>query len=138
VGISRRVLFCLGVPGLFVGWAAISRFMYEEMFDDTLGLLWWPFAVLGLFSVVLGFLVVRSGGARDVAAGLARRIDEFRDEHALLQTKIDFLTAEREIGMILNDNLERRIVLDRVLEMTANLLRADPDGDLRLFLRNPE
>jgi diguanylate cyclase (GGDEF)-like protein len=125
------------MPGLFVGWAVASRLWMEEQVTPALGLLWWPFAILGLVSIGMGWRLLRSSQIQDRLSGMTGRVAEFQQERRTLQTQVDFLTAEREIGMILNDNLERSIVLDRVLEMTANLLRADPEGELRLYLREP-
>lgn len=130
----RRVLFCLGVPAVFVAWAATSRFVFHE----SQPILWWPFALLGIFSIVLGFRLLRASGAQEALGNLVTRVQTYQSERSSLQTKIDFLTAEREIGMILNDTLERRVVLDRVLETTASLFHADPQGELRFYLRDAE
>lgn len=126
---------CLGVPAIFLLWAGVCRFLYDGQVEQAVAMLWWPFALLGIFSSILGFQLLRTAGAHDSLNGLQEAMREYGAERQSLQTKIDFLTAEREIGMILNDNLERRVVLDRVLEMTANLLRTDPEGELCVYLR---
>ena len=122
------------MPGIFVAWAATSRFVLHEASP----IVWWPFSLLGLFSIVLGFRLLRASGAQEALGNLVTRVQTYQAERSGLQTKIDFLTAEREIGMILNDNLERRVVFDRVLDTTASLFQADPNGELRFYLRDPE
>jgi diguanylate cyclase (GGDEF)-like protein len=51
---------------------------------------------------------------------------------------MDFLTAEREIGMILNSDVEMTSVGNRVVEVTSNLLGTDPGGEVKLYLASVE
>src|SRR5262245_24354587 len=52
-----------------------------------------------------------------------------------LKTTVDFLTAEREIGLVLGEDVELRAILEKVLAIVAGLLGGRPEDEIELFFR---
>lgn len=83
--------------------------------------------LLGAFAVYAGVLVVlfrTPGDVKAVAREAAERDRAFARERADLQARVDFLSAEREISLILNEDVDFRTILDKVLTITADTLGA--------------
>jgi diguanylate cyclase (GGDEF)-like protein len=62
-------------------------------------------------------------------ADLERELAERREQ---LQLRLDVLSAQREIGLVLNEDVDFRAVLDRVLGIAGDLLAADVELWMRL------
>jgi diguanylate cyclase (GGDEF)-like protein len=77
-------------------------------------------------------------GPREVAA-MAGRVAELQREawrqRFELKTTIDFLGAEREIGLILSEDVEFRAILERVLPIVARLLGGRDDDLIEVYVR---
>ena len=67
---------------------------------------------------------------RAAAEGERRRAADFRE----LQARVDFLSAEREISLILNEDVDFRTIFERVLTITCDTL----GGDAELWMREGE
>ena len=55
-----------------------------------------------------------------------------------LQTKVDFLSAEREIALVLNENVAFRTILEKVLEITADLFGGKGREEIAIYFRDSE
>ncbi|MBI2901072.1 MAG: sensor domain-containing diguanylate cyclase [Planctomycetes bacterium] len=102
----------LAVPALALGAVAWLRR------DALLG-------ACAAYAAVLAVVLRRPREVREVAALAAERERAFSRERAELQARIDRLSAEREIGLILNEDVDFRTILDKVLTITADTLGAD-------------
>ncbi len=77
----------------------------------------------------------RPGDLRSVAALAAERERTFAHERAELQGRIDRLSAEREISLVLNEDVDFATILDKVLSIVSDTLGSD---EITLYLRDPE
>jgi diguanylate cyclase (GGDEF)-like protein len=57
-------------------------------------------------------------------------------ERQILQTKVDFLSAEREISLVLSENVEFKSILEKVLYITADLFGTTKTGEVALYLKD--
>jgi diguanylate cyclase (GGDEF)-like protein len=76
---------------------------------------------------------------------LARDLASLRGrEHDLLQRlygqriRIDFLTAAREVSLVLNQDVDFKAILERVLGITADLLGGKGSEEITIYLRTEE
>jgi diguanylate cyclase (GGDEF)-like protein len=78
------------------------------------------------------------GDVRAIARAAAERERGLTARRAELQAHVDVLTAEREISLVLNEDVDFRAILDRVLTITCDTLGGDAeiwmgrDGQLAL------
>jgi diguanylate cyclase (GGDEF)-like protein len=92
-------------------------------------------AVLALFAILADRRL--SVQTRDLDALRARERD-------LLQrlgdqrVRIDFLSAAREVGLILNQDVDFKTILEKVLGITADLLGAKGSEEIAIYLRAEE
>ena len=93
---------------------------------------------LALYGVLLGaataFLFRTHGEYRALARAAAAQEAEvaaFREE---IQQRVDVLSAQREIGLILNEDVDFKAVLDRVLGVTCDTL----GGAVEMWMRDGE
>ena len=79
------------------------------------------------------------GEYRALARATADREREILERHEEVRLRLDVLSAQREIGLVLNEDVDFRAVLDRVLAIAGDLLAADVElwmrVDDRLSLR---
>jgi diguanylate cyclase (GGDEF)-like protein len=75
--------------------------------------------------------------SRDLAALRGRERDllhRLRDQ----RVRIDFLSAAREVSLILNQDVEFRAILEKVLGITSDLLGGKGTEEITIYLRAPE
>ncbi len=70
-------------------------------------------------------------GLRDRERDLLHRL---RDQ----RVRIDFLSAAREVSLILNQDVEFRAILEKVLGITSDLLGGKGTEEITIYLRAPE
>ena len=96
--------------------------------------------ICGGYAVVLAIYAVffnRSNRAVRSIAEAARESERRRAaERAEMQTRIDFLAAEREISMILNQDVEFETILDKVLHILHDAMGGGPDDEIEIYLRD--
>ena len=94
-------------------------------------------AAAGYAAVLAGIAAFVFRTPRDVralaaaAAGRERELVLQRDE---LQARVEFLSAEREISLVLNEDVDFRTIFDRVLAITCDTL----GGDAELWMLDGE
>ncbi|HEX7896555.1 MAG TPA: GGDEF domain-containing protein [Planctomycetota bacterium] len=89
----------------------------------------------GVFlSLVASWLICRRAETRALAELAADRERETKSNREELQGRVDLLTAQREISLVLNEDVDFRAVLERVLGIAGDLL----GGDLELWGRSGE
>ncbi len=98
--------------------------------------------VASAFGAVMLFAVgVLWRGPREVRA-MAQAVAglEFEVARQKLELKatIEFLSAERQIGLILNEDVEFRSILEKVLAIVAGLLGGSPEDEIEVFLADKE
>jgi len=93
-----------------------------------------PVAVAGyavLQAALLAFLFRRPSEFIAVARAAAEREREHLARREELQARVDFLSAEREISLILNEDVDFRVILERVLSIACDTL----GGDVELWMK---
>jgi diguanylate cyclase (GGDEF)-like protein len=93
-----------------------------------------PVAVAGyavLQAALLAFLFRRPSEFIAVARAAAERERDHLARREELQARVDFLSAEREISLILNEDVDFRVILERVLSVACDTL----GGDVELWMK---
>lgn len=96
-----------------------------------------PLALAGygvLLALITTWMIGRRSEVRALAELAADRERELKTHREDLQGRIDLLTAQREISLVLNEDVDFRTVLDRVLAIVGDLL----GGDVELWGRSGE
>jgi len=102
----------LALPALGIGgYAALQR-------DPVLG-------ACAVYAVALALLLRRPGELNAIAREAADRDRAFAQERAEFQGRIDVLSAQREISLILNEDVDFKTILEKVLAIVADTLGAD-------------
>jgi len=83
---------------------------------------------------VAAFLMRRPSELRDLVLAARDREAELRRRQEELQARVDVLSAEREIGLIVTEELDFRATLERVLSVACDTL----GGDAELWMRDGE
>jgi len=83
---------------------------------------------------IAAFLMRRPSELRDLVLAAREREAESRRRQAELQSRVDVLSAEREISLIVTEELDFRATMDRVLAVTCDTL----GGDAGLWIRDCE
>jgi diguanylate cyclase (GGDEF)-like protein len=94
-----------------------------------------PLAIAGygvLLALITTWMIGRRSEVRALAELAADRERELTLRREDLQGRIDLLTAQREISLVLNEDVDFRTVLDRVLVLAGELL----GGDVELWGRS--
>jgi len=89
-----------------------------------------PLALAGYavgLSMLLAFVFRRPSEFSALARAASERERELLRRGAELQARVEFLSAEREISLVLNEDVEFRTVLDRVLAITCDTLGGDAE-----------
>ena len=81
---------------------------------------------------VAAFLMRRPSELRELVLASRERQSELRRQQDELQARVDVLSAEREISLIVTEELDFRATLDRVLSVTCDTL----GGDAELWIRD--
>ncbi|MHC4861891.1 MAG: hypothetical protein ACYTDY_17565, partial [Planctomycetota bacterium] len=126
------------VLGLFPA-IVLAAFLWRPAFVDDVGLR--QLAVLGagyaLALAVYGVFAFRPNAEmREIARAYRRAERGFSRERAELQTRLDFLAAEREISLVLNQDVEFETILDKVLSITHHALGGQPEDEIEIYLRD--
>jgi diguanylate cyclase (GGDEF)-like protein len=87
-----------------------------------------------LVAGLAAFLLRRPSEFRALARAAGERDRELTGRLTELQSRVDFLSAQREIALILNEDVDFRTVLDRVLAVTCDTL----GGSAELWMRSGE
>ncbi len=87
-----------------------------------------------LLALITTWMLLRRGEVRALADLAADRERELKVAREDLQGRIDLLTAQREISLVLNEDVDFRTVLDRVLAIAGDLL----GGDVELWGRSED
>jgi diguanylate cyclase (GGDEF)-like protein len=107
---------------------AIGTMLYLRR-PDPLPLTAAGYAVV--LAAALAFLFRRPSEFTAVARAAAERERELLARKEELQARVDFLSAEREISLVLNEDVDFRTILDRVLTIACDTL----GGDVELWVR---
>ena len=94
-----------------------------------------PLAAAGsglVAAFIAAFLMRRPSELRDLVLAAREREAESRRRQAELQSRVDILSAEREISLIVTEELDFRATMDRVLAVTCDTL----GGDAELWIRD--
>jgi diguanylate cyclase (GGDEF)-like protein len=83
---------------------------------------------------IAAFLMRRPSELSDLVLAARERENELRRRQEELQARVDVLSAEREISLIVTEELDFRATLERVLSVTCDTL----GGDVELWIRNGE
>lgn len=81
---------------------------------------------------IAAFLMRRPSELRDLVLAARERESELRRRQDELQARVDVLSAEREISLIVTEELDFRATLERVLSVTCDTLA----GDVELWIRD--
>jgi len=81
---------------------------------------------------IAAFVMRRPSELRDLVLAAREREGELRRRQEELQARVDVLSAEREISLIVTEELDFRATLDRVLSVTCDTL----GGDAELWIRS--
>ena len=81
---------------------------------------------------IAAFLMRRPSELRDLVLAAREREAESRRRQSELQSRVDVLSAEREISLIVTEELDFRATMDRVLAVTCDTL----GGDAELWIRD--
>ena len=82
-------------------------------------------------AAILAFVFRRPSEFGAVARVAAERDREHAARREELQARVDFLSAEREISLILNEDVDFRSILERVLSIACDTL----GGDVELWIK---
>src|SRR5262245_63309096 len=85
-------------------------------------------------AALAAFVLRRPSEIGDLVAAARAREAELLRQREELQARVDVLSAEREIGLIVNEELDLRTILDRVLTVTCDTL----GGSAELWMRDGE
>ena len=89
----------------------------------------------GVALAALGaFVLRRPSEIGDLVAAARARESELLRQREELQARVDVLSAEREISLIVNEELDLRTILDRVLSITCDTM----GGSAELWMRDGE
>lgn len=55
-----------------------------------------------------------------------------------MQTRVDLLSAEREVSLVLNQDVDFKVILQKVLEITADLIGGRSDDEIVIFLKDDQ
>ncbi len=87
-----------------------------------------------LLSVAVAFWLRTPAEVRALSRAAAERESELSAQRRELQARVDFLSAEREIGLLLNEDVDYDTIIDRVLAITRDTL----GGEVELWLPSGE
>src|SRR6185503_4843302 len=93
-----------------------------------------PLAAAGSGVVLAGiaaFVLRRPSELSDLVLAARARESELLRQREELQARVDVLSAEREISLIVNEELDFRTILERVLSITCDTL----GGNVELWLK---
>lgn len=125
----QAALLC-ALPALALGLLLVDRYA-RPGFAGT-----WPvfIAILATaYATALAFAFVFFRASLRHVGGLQEQIRRALAQMRELQTRIDFLTAEREISLLLNESLDFETITDRVLALACDLTSATKT---EVYLRN--
>jgi diguanylate cyclase (GGDEF)-like protein len=88
----------------------------------------WGVALAG----IAAFILRRPSEFGALARAARERESELRHQRGELQARVDVLSAEREISLIVNEELDFRTILDRVLSITCDTM----GGCVELWMRD--
>lgn len=83
-------------------------------------------------AAVAAFVLRRPSELGDLVWAARERESELLRQREELQARVDVLSAEREISLIVNEELDFRTILDRVLSITCDTL----GGHIELWMRD--
>jgi len=118
---------------LFGALAIVPTTIGIELYLRQAGAL--PLAAAGsglVVAFIAAFLMRRPSEIRDLVLAAREREAESRRRQAELQSRVDILSAEREISLIVTEELDFRATMDRVLAVTCDTL----GGDAELWIRD--
>ena len=84
-----------------------------------------------LLAAAIAFLFRRPSEFNAVARAAADRERELLARKEELQARVEFLSAEREISLVLNEDVDFKTILERVLSIACDTL----GGDVELWMR---
>jgi diguanylate cyclase (GGDEF)-like protein len=142
--IPRAILYSLPLlltALLLILWRHTGAFDGAPLAGLREGLL--PLATLSsAFGAVMLFCVGLFWRGPGEVRAMARTVAALEHEVALrnleLKATIDFLGAERQIGLILNEDVEFRAILEKVLAIVGGLLGNHADDEIEIFLVDKE
>lgn len=117
---------------LFSALALFPAVIGTELFFRRAGVL--PLAAAGcgiILAAIAAFLLRRPSEVASLVLAARAREGELLGQIKELQARVDVLSAEREISLIVNEELDFRAVLERVLSITCDTL----GGDVELWIR---
>jgi diguanylate cyclase (GGDEF)-like protein len=120
---------------LFGALAIVPATVGAELYLRTPGPL--PLLVVGsgiVVAAVGAFLLRRPSELSDLVLAARDRESELLRQREELQSRVDVLSAEREISLIVNEELDFKTILDRVLAITCDTL----GGGVELWMRDGE
>ncbi|HZE95421.1 MAG TPA: GGDEF domain-containing protein [Planctomycetota bacterium] len=85
-----------------------------------------------LIAAIAAFLLRRPSELRDLVLAARDRESELRRQREELQARVDVLSAEREISLIVTEELDFRAILERVLAITCDTM----GGDVELWIKD--
>jgi len=85
-----------------------------------------------LLAAAAAFVFRSPAELRTLVCAAAERERDLVRRYEDLQSRVDLLSAEREIGLVLNEDVDFRTVLDRVLALTGDTF----GGDVELWRRD--
>jgi diguanylate cyclase (GGDEF)-like protein len=93
--------------------------------------------VLSLYSimVVLFLMPGERRKANLTEEGLEKKLLR---EKKILETKIDFLSAEREISLVLNEDVDFKTIISKVLSISADLFGGKKSEEVSIYLKDRE
>jgi len=94
-----------------------------------------PLAAAGsavVIALAAAFLLRRPSELRELVLAARERQSELRRQQEELQARVDVLSAEREISLIVTEELDFRATLERVLSVTCDTL----GGDAELWIQS--
>lgn len=118
---------------LFGALAIVPTTVGVELYLRHAGTLPLVAAGSGVALAALGaFVLKRPSEIGDLVAAARARETELLKQREELQARVDVLSAEREISLIVNEELDLRTILDRVLSITCDTL----SGSAELWMRD--
>ena len=87
-----------------------------------------------LVAAVGAFILHRPSELSDLVLAARERESELLRQREELQSRVDVLSAEREISLIVNEELDFRTILERVLSITCDTL----GGGVELWMKDGE
>jgi len=120
---------------LFGALAIVPATVGAELYLRQPGTL--PLVVAGSGIVVAGlaaFVLRRPSEFGDLVRAARERESELLRQREELQARVDVLSAEREISLIVNEELDFRTILERVLSITCDTM----GGSVELWMKDGE